>query len=564
MRKRILFPAPFLVSAVLFLMTPAVAPAADPLFDSPINYSVGDGPRSVTCGDFDGDGNSDIAVANRYSDHVSILLGNGDGTFVVSGNFSAGDGPFSVTTNDFDGDGYSDLAVANDESNNVSILLGNGDGTFVCDSSYAVGTEPLSVASYDFDCDGDSDLAVANDGSDNMSVLLGNGDGTFASSVEYDAGNSPQAVTGGDLDGDGDIDLAVASEYSDGVQIYLGNGDGTFGSATGYPVGDHPQSVTCGDYDHDGDIDLAVANQLSNNVSILLGNGDGTYSDAVNYNTGEEPRWIISNDFDGDGDSDLAVANIVNDNNVNILLGNGDGTFGPAESYNAGICPGSIAGSDFDGDGDMDLTVANVASDNVSILINLSECAVSTLLSSFACSVNGDDIELSWTLSTSEEFMKFSVYRMLEGNSDFAPVNAGVIDVREHSFRIVDEDLRPGACYRYRVDVTDEEGTRTLFTTESIAVGAPSPALRQNYPNPSNPSTTIRYGIPERSHVTLDIFDVAGRRITRLVNAEQEAGSHEIVWSGRNEEGAIVSSGVYFYTLAAGKKVITRKMILMK
>ena len=89
-------------------------------------------------------------------------------------------------------------------------------------------------------------------------------------------------------------------------------------------------------------------------------------------------------------------------------------------------------------------------------------------------------------------------------------------------------------------------------------------ALGQNYPNPFNPSTSIRYSIPERTHVTLDILDVSGRRIVRLEDSIKSAGAHESLWSGRNQGGDIVSTGLYFYKLTAGKKSITRKMILMR
>jgi hypothetical protein len=318
-RKHILFPVIFLVSVTLFLMQPAGALPLGPLFGTAVNYNAHTSPYSVTSSDFDGDGDIDLAVANVDSDDVSILLGNGDGTFIAAVNYSVGTYPWSVATGDLDGDGDSDLAVANYQSARISVFLGDGEGNFDSPIHYMVGGAPTSVTCGDFDGDGDIDLAVAIEEYDTVKILLGNGDGSFTSAGNFGVGNAPSSVTSNDLDGDGVIDLAVANADSDSVSVLLGNGDGTFASAVNYDVGDAPSSVIGSDFDGDGDCDLAVANELSDNVSILLGNGDGTFASAVNFSVGDAPRSVNSNDFDGDGDNDLAVANSGSDN-VSILL----------------------------------------------------------------------------------------------------------------------------------------------------------------------------------------------------------------------------------------------------
>ncbi|MFQ5489264.1 MAG: FG-GAP repeat domain-containing protein, partial [Phycisphaerae bacterium] len=203
---------------------------------------------------------------------VSILLGNGDGTFAADVAFTVGDKPVSVAIGDLNGNGHPDLAVANRNSDNISVLLGNGDGTFAADVTFGAGDGPVSVAIGDLDEDGYADLAVANVVGHNVSVLLSHGDGTFATDVIYGAGNFPfpRSVAIGDLNGDGHADLAVANSSSDNVLVLLGHGDGTFAAHVTYGVGDGPLSVAIGDLDGDGHADLAVANGTSDNVSVLL------------------------------------------------------------------------------------------------------------------------------------------------------------------------------------------------------------------------------------------------------------------------------------------------------
>jgi hypothetical protein len=339
-------------NVMFFEVTPSSSSIA---LSAPSAFGAGTDPDSAAVGDFNGDGKLDLAVANEGSNNISILLGNGDGTFHAAADYGAGTDPDSVAVGDFRGDGKLDLVVANYYSNNVSILLGNGDGTFQAAVNYGV-SAPTSVAVGDFNGDGKLDLAVANVFSD-VSVLLGNGDGTFQAAVNYGAGTEPAWAAVGDFNGDGKLDLAVANVDSNNVSVLLGNGDGTFQAAVSYGVGTEPVSVAVGDFNGDGKLDLAMANYGSSNVSVLLGNGDGTFQAAVNYGAGAEPAWVAVGDFNGDGKLDLAVVNVAT-GNVSVLLGNGDGTFQAAVNYGAGIGE-SVAVGDFNGDGRLDLAAPN-------------------------------------------------------------------------------------------------------------------------------------------------------------------------------------------------------------
>src|SRR5262249_8558076 len=201
--------------------------------------------------------------------NVGVLLGNGDGSFQQAITYAVGSSPRSVAVGDFNGDGNQDLAVANGGTANVSVLLGNGDGSFQAAQNFAAGSRPGAVAGGDLHRDGKPALAVANRGSGNVSVLLGNGDGTFQPAQNFAAGANPISVAVGDFNGDGNPDLAVAggTGAASGVRVLLGNGDGSFQAAQTYAAGILPQSVAVGDFNGDGNPDLAVANQDTNDVS---------------------------------------------------------------------------------------------------------------------------------------------------------------------------------------------------------------------------------------------------------------------------------------------------------
>jgi hypothetical protein len=350
----------------------AQADCMQPFFSGPVAYRAGHDPISLASADLDGDGDFDLAVANRIGEDsihpgsVSVLLGNGDGTFAGQVSYEAGDGPTAVAIGDFNGDAVPDLAVANVDSDDVSVLLGNGDGTFAAHTTHGTGQGPAAVAIADLNGDDDADLAVANFASDEVSVHLGNGDGTFADGVLYAVGENAQSIVIADFNADLAPDLAVSNSPSDNLSVLLGMGDGTFMGQVTYPAGDFPRRLAAADLNTDGAVDLAVS--TADGIALFLGIGDGSFGAAAFYGKELPLADLAIADLNSDGTYDLVV------DTVAVLLGYGDGTFAAPVSPLASTAFAGLAVADFDADTHPDLAMAHFAGETVSIMLSTLPC----------------------------------------------------------------------------------------------------------------------------------------------------------------------------------------------
>jgi FG-GAP-like repeat len=228
-------------------------------------------------GDFNQDGKLDLVLAANGG--VIFLPGNGDGTFGAPGPIIVTDatsiGTY-VTAGDFNGDGVLDLAVSNIDllGGSISILLGNGDGTFLLSRSYPFSFYPGRIAAADFNGDGKLDLAVFDflSSGNSMAILLGNGDGSFQPKVDYPVGVSPVDFALGDYNGDGIVDIAVA-DSSGSVNVLLGNGDGTLQSHLDFATQGSPGVIASAEFSYFsspvGRTGFAVTNPNRNTVSIF-------------------------------------------------------------------------------------------------------------------------------------------------------------------------------------------------------------------------------------------------------------------------------------------------------
>jgi hypothetical protein len=333
--------------------------------------------RSFAVGDFNRDGILDLAVEDSSLSTLTVLLGNGDGTF-TSGPTTAVTGPIWAV-GDFNGDGILDLVTANIENGGpVTVFLGDGTGNFTPKTTTgAIPGEPSGFAVGDFNGDGILDLVVATPVnlpySGGVTTLLGKGDGTFTvvNTTSYSqAGEYPGGVAVGDFTGNGILDLAIGNMTGNYVTVLLGDGHGHFTASSNLTTGPLPGSIVAGDFTGNGILDLAVVSITGNSVTVLMGKGDGSFTaTAASPQTGKSPGGIALGDFNGDGLPDLAVANEGGDT-LTILLGNGDGTFtATATSPQAGSSPVGPLVGDFNGDGIPDFAILNNGVYTMTILL---------------------------------------------------------------------------------------------------------------------------------------------------------------------------------------------------
>jgi trimeric autotransporter adhesin len=393
------------------VLVDTAAPGAAPSFAAPIAFDAATNPASVALGDFNGDGELDLAVANLNSNNASVLLNTtvlGAATIVpdfpqaATPTVGVGSVPVSVAVGDINGDGKPDLVVANFLYNGrVSVLLntttpGAATPSFAPEMDFATGRYPRSVAVADLNGDGRPDLVVATGGSNTVSVLLnmttpGATTPSFATSVDFATGANPFSLMVADLNGDGKPDLVVANRESDNVSVLLntttpGATTPSFATQVTFAVGNDPESVAVSDLNGDGKPDLVVANYNyhgSGSISVLLntttpGAATPSFAAQVSFAVGNNPESVAIGDFNGDGRPDLVVANH-GSNTVSVLLnttppGAVVPAFAAQVDFATGVRPIAVAVADLNGDGKPDLAFVNVyegtGGNSVSVLLN--------------------------------------------------------------------------------------------------------------------------------------------------------------------------------------------------
>ncbi len=289
------------------------------------------GVVAAAVGDVNGDGWNDIVFGVQSPDlgnpGAAVFLNDGTGAFPDLPEFY-GFGFASQVRDmvlaDVDGDGNLDAIYADRDDNSISVLYGNGDGTFPILPDFVVVTGgPTGVLVEDFDNNGTLDFASSLVFSNEVAVLSGDGAGNFTEVARFGA-DGPEGIAAGDINGDGNLDLLTPFLNGDQVQYFIGNGDGTFGAKQVINTGASSLPITCGlgDANGDGLADVHAGIFLNAEVQVHLSNGDGTFQAPNAFGIGDRPRDFVFADFNGDGRDDIAAANGVTTGTATVALAN--------------------------------------------------------------------------------------------------------------------------------------------------------------------------------------------------------------------------------------------------
>ena len=347
--------------------------------------AVANQPMALAVADINLDGKPDVVTANQQDNNLTVLLGQGDGTFVVPGQLFTATlfgSPHSVAIGDLNADGKPDLVTAGWAAPGAHYLLGNGNGTFqgvvFVDNQIDFQNQPGAALIADFNHDGKPDFMVANTqiAADTIDVYLNQGGGSFAKGLSSSAALSPGSEAAGDFNRDGHLDLVVSNLTLNQVSVLLGNGNGTFKLPQAIAVGLSPRGIAAADLNDDGKLDLVVLNTASSTASMLLGKGDGTFQNATTVALGGlgmnvgNPALV---DMDRDGVLDLVTA-LQGSTQVAVLHGNHDGTFGKPVLISATACDGcnGLVATDLNEDGKLDVALACKWAPGLGVLLNVS------------------------------------------------------------------------------------------------------------------------------------------------------------------------------------------------
>lgn len=483
--------------------------------------TAGTSPVGVAQGDFNGDGKLDLVTTNYVAGNLSIFLGNGDGTFQAPQTISIGSNtnPVGIVAADFDGDGNLDLAIGYDYQNShgVSVLLGNGNGTFQPNQDFAAGTRTYELVSGDFNGDGFADIAVTNYAGNRVEVLLGNGDGTLQTAVPYSVTASAFYVQEADLNGDGTLDLVVCGRDTGVISVLLGNGDGTFQGQSTYTAGTAAEDVAIADFDGDGIPDVIATGTTT--MFFLKGVGDGTFLTAVPIPVGFGTFVIASGDFNSDGKLDLAVTK--SSGGVGVLLGNGDGTFQTAQSFpGASLTYGIVIGN-FISNGGLAIATTDFFTNYLDVLLQTVSISPSSInFGSQAVGVASGTQNFTITNSTSQ-LVNFTGITFTGANSgDFGEMDNCGSSLASGAFCTVQVTFTPGAAGARGASlsvVDDAPASPQTATVSGTGTAAPVVGLSATalaFPNESvgvaSPSQTVTVTNTGNASLNFTSIAVAG------------------------------------------------------
>jgi YD repeat-containing protein len=526
--------------------------------------------------DYDGDHDLDIYLSNWTTPNA--LYRNDGASFSDASASPINDSGRSVGAvwGDYNNDGILDLYIANNSTAN-RLCRGIGGGKFVDATAGPLGDVEYaySVAWIDYDNDSWLDLYIVNNRAPNK-LLHNNGGSSFTdvTTAPLDNAGSGRGCAWADYDNDGDQDLYVTN--CGGVPVALAenvllrnDGGGVFTNVTHGQLNDSGcgRGAAWGDYDNDGDMDLYLVNYGSANV--LFRNDGGVFTNVTNGVEGDAGNGITASwgDYDLDGWLDLYLVN----NGPNKLLRNaGNGTFIDVTSAPLGDTGdgGGAAWGDYDNDGDLDLLLANGDDPNKLFRNDRSGDNHWLQVELTGSSSNRAAIGTRLRLVTGT----LNQIREVSGGSGYCSQNSLTVAFGMGTALVADSLIIQWPSGMDQI-LTNISANKRVFITEGEPVTGdedhnrvPSNCvLHPVFPNPFNPVTTIRFDLPERSRITLQIFDVTGQLVRTLIsNQTINAGPHDVMWDGKGDSDQSITSGIYFCRLQIGNKQLVQKMVLIK
>lgn len=540
-------------------------------------------PVMGTTADLNNDGKADLITANSVSNYLSIFFnstpaGNTNPVFNTPQILSGYSNPSVIAASDFTMDGKIDLLLINKADGLVRIITNTtsaGSSVFssVTQTVNSVGN-PIAAIIQDLNADGKPDIVV-NSTNGGIYVFLNAttpGSGLSFTSAAWGVGGIAYSVALKDINLDGKPDIIAANYPANNINIYInntaqGNPGFSFSNQPIIPTISNPHSIITADFNYDGKPDIAVSN--NNTIAIHLnttpfGNPNATFSARVEFNStpGVVENSLINSDLNGDGLIDLAFANKANQFisvfQNNTVPGSSTVTFEPEQKFTTGTLPIFLFTSDINNDMKPDLLTVSNSDNAVSFLINTATTSLPVNYISFTGNKIGNKIVLQWKCSYEWDNSGFEIEKSTNGNNwnkiGFVP--SAELGSIESSYSFSDFSPATGNNY-YRLRQVDYTGDASYSKQVLVQFSTINDAILYTCsPNPFKQSVTIRYTLPSPLFVQVKVYNVAGKEIAILENAQKGKGEFSINWNAAN-----MPDGIYIVQLTAGKFKVSEKIV---
>ncbi|MBT8382980.1 MAG: VCBS repeat-containing protein [Ignavibacteria bacterium] len=434
---------------------------------------------------------------------------------------------YGTYAGDLDGDGWSDFIVPNEIPADIRVFMNDQQGGYDDFTIFTInsGSRPSTNEGFDYNLDGLMDFTVGNSTNNKVTVFMGDGTGSFSNIQNHTADIGVRGLVILDANGDGFPDIVTANRDADNASILINSKDGTFSPPINFEgKGNGETAAATSDVNGDGKMDLFLGAIYSDEVMLWLGNGNGSFTFSDKVSVGNGPWMVGSGDVNNDGIPDVVCANS-SGSNFSVILCDSAGNLSLPTNYSVGSFPIAIDLGDVDGDLDLDIVTSNFTGANFTLYEN-----------------NGEGVFINRNDLPANQAGSCAVFHDRDNDGDMDMTG---IDELQDLLILFTNDPTAG------VNLSEDSPEKFI--------------LFQNFPNPFNPTTNIKFTIPitlsgvEGSLVVLKVYDVLGNEIITLVNEEKQPGTYELDFNARG-----LPNGMYFYTLKVGSFSETKKMVLLK